>query len=132
MVGRAGDRVSVISGESKEVGVRGFRLLDFVVALGPFHEDHTAPRGQPRSHAIECRRDGAHGPADHSGGLARVIRSQLVGVDFDPLQAEAGADPAEKLGAGAARLGQDHLDVGPGDFQRNARQSGAGTHIDER
>jgi hypothetical protein len=41
------------------------------------------------------------------------------------------AGGAQELGAGPPGLGQDHLDVRPGDLQRDARQAGPGAHVDQ-
>ena len=97
------------------------RLGDLGVALGPLHEQHPTAGLQAMRDPVERFRDRRHGPGDHSGDRPGELRADLAGEDLDPFQTQPRADLPQKVGPSPPRLGEDHLELGPRDRQRDAR-----------
>ena len=105
--------------------------VDFVVAGGAFHEDHAAAGLDEGGDEFEGGGNLGDSACDDALGEAGEAWSDLAGVDLDIFEAEGGDGVVEEFGASASGLGEDHGDVGAGDFEGDSGQAGAGAHIDK-
>jgi hypothetical protein len=86
-------------------------------------------RIQARHHRLERFRNRTHRAADHSPSALGEIRADFPRVHLDVGQLEVVAYLHEELGSRSARLGQNQASVGPGDRERDSRQTRPGAHV---